>query len=164
MHTRCTTHGCPHFAKLGNYCLYHSRAFGLMSLPLRRPYTPTAANDTFPFVRSSDKAHGSDVAAKPQARYDHPNNSLPRLKSARMCRVAGCSSYARRQGRCSRHGGSITCAAEGCATPAQTGGKCRAHGGGSLCKMDGCGAFARTQGLCGQHRQVAQQTLAARSA
>ncbi|KDO24596.1 hypothetical protein SPRG_10127 [Saprolegnia parasitica CBS 223.65] len=72
-------------------------------------------------------------------------------KAHRLCSERGCASYARRLGKCSRHGGARLCSVRGCATPAQTAGKCRLHGGGTLCKQPGCTSFARTGGWCAPH-------------
>ncbi|KDO24598.1 hypothetical protein SPRG_10129 [Saprolegnia parasitica CBS 223.65] len=87
---------------------------------------------------------------------------LCQVQPSRMCKVPGCTSYARRRGRCSRHGGAKPCAVHECHTPAQTGGYCRAHGGGKHCKVAGCDAFARYQGCCSRHaapREPSDPTL-----
>ncbi|EQC36685.1 hypothetical protein SDRG_06120 [Saprolegnia diclina VS20] len=72
---------------------------------------------------------------------------------SRACKEPGCYSYARRLGRCSRHGGVNACDVDGCLTPAQSRGRCRMHGGGTLCKTTGCDAFARFKGHCSKHTQ-----------
>ncbi|KAH9119252.1 hypothetical protein LEN26_006579 [Aphanomyces euteiches] len=131
--TTCRSARCERFAKVDGLCLEHFRA--------------ADATQERPII---SLWFGDAKAEKSRSTND--------LKSVRLCRVEGCSSYARRQGRCSRHGGCIVCSVDGCATPAQIGGKCRAHGGGIRCKSPGCRAFSRAHGLCFRHYRILVDT------
>ncbi|OQR89018.1 hypothetical protein THRCLA_22761 [Thraustotheca clavata] len=132
---RCRLHGgvdgCTKYAKVHSMCLYHNQ---------HKTRSPEIISQTNCAISSY---------------MDEINNKVPRSAS-RMCRVEGCCSYARRLGRCSRHGGSKQCEIENCTTPAQTGGLCRAHGGGTPCKYTGCKAFARYRGFCTRHAPLKQ--------
>ncbi|EQC36684.1 hypothetical protein SDRG_06119 [Saprolegnia diclina VS20] len=126
MPRRCAIERCTRYAKVDQLCLLHGR---LQSI--RRQARTHVASSPMSITISWDMLH--------------------QVQPSRMCRAPGCTSYARRRGRCSRHGGAKPCAVHECQTPAQTGGHCRAHGGGKHCKAVGCDAFARYQGCCSRH-------------
>ncbi|OQR95408.1 hypothetical protein THRCLA_07889 [Thraustotheca clavata] len=129
----CAEKGCSKFAKIKEYCIMHSHQRECSSPRLSAQVKEPTMSPILP-----------------------PKQNL-KQKSApttRICKTPGCQSYARRFGRCSRHGGASICLVKGCTTPSQTGGKCRIHGGGSLCKIDNCQIFARLQGLCLEHYEA----------
>ncbi|KDO24602.1 hypothetical protein SPRG_10133 [Saprolegnia parasitica CBS 223.65] len=129
----CSVAGCSKFAKLHGHCIAHWHTQGCQSPRSQAAAEPPtmSPNGTTPTTRIVCKA-------KP-------------APPTRMCKTPGCQSYARRFGRCSRHGGASLCTVKGCSTPSQTGGRCRVHGGGSQCKVADCTTFARLHGFCLEH-------------
>ncbi|KAF0698894.1 Aste57867_10518 [Aphanomyces stellatus] len=123
----CTEVDCTRFAKVGGRCLHHEKLL----------VAAIAA-------KASQSIHS--LLAVPVTSPRKTTN-----KNSRQCKATGCTSYARRHGKCSRHGGSLTCFVDGCVTPAQIDGLCRAHGGKRRCSISGCRGAARQHGLCHSH-------------
>ncbi|EQC36689.1 hypothetical protein SDRG_06124 [Saprolegnia diclina VS20] len=130
----CAVAGCSKFAKLHGHCIMHWHTQGCKSP--RSPVTPAEP----PTMSPSGPTPMTRIVCKAKP-----------APATRMCKTPGCQSYARRFGRCSRHGGASLCTVKGCSTPSQTGGRCRVHGGGSQCKVADCTTFARLHGFCLEH-------------
>ncbi len=59
-------------------------------------------------------------------------------KPRKQCEAVGCSSLARKGGRCKLHGGGIRCKFKDCTTAAQVNELCRKHGGVHTCAEPSC--------------------------
>ncbi|OQR86683.1 phosphatidylinositol kinase (PIK-G2) [Achlya hypogyna] len=147
-------HGCTRYAKIYVLCLIHSRANGLKSEVSNNPVYHHLDK---PCAMPRDSVFVMSGATSPS--FSKRSSSIERkaILASRACKVVGCYSYARRLGRCSRHGGSNECQIDGCTTPAQSRGLCRMHGGGTLCKTKGCPSFARVKGHCSKHSPLGRK-------
>ncbi|OQR89019.1 hypothetical protein THRCLA_22762 [Thraustotheca clavata] len=142
MRNLCTLDGCTRYAKINHYCLLHDR----LQRIVQKAYVYRNSIDLFSTYQTTytKQLEMSSITTLSELTSKIKNKN-------RKCKVTGCTSFPRRYGLCSRHGGSKLCRVDGCSTPAQTGGRCRIHGGGTLCKANGCTSFARFQGHCLEH-------------
>ena len=71
--------------------------------------------------------------------------------NVKRCKIDGCTTQARKNGLCVRHGAKTECKHEGCTNHAQKGGVCNKHGAKRECKHEGCTNHAQKGGVCKRH-------------
>lgn len=87
-----------------------------------------------PLLEMQPEEEPKEIASQTEIVDGAINQTGLRKKSTpRLCVVLDCTSQARYNERCKRHGGSKPCIVPGCTKTTQTHGLCIRHGGGSRC-------------------------------
>ncbi|OQR86702.1 hypothetical protein ACHHYP_10265 [Achlya hypogyna] len=116
----CSVLGCTKFAKIRGHCIVH----------WSQRDTDDCASPRSPEATETSREPTMSPCVPPTNRVVCKAKPAP---ATRMCKTPGCQSYARRYGRCSRHGGASMCQVTG------------------QCKVGGCTTFARLHGYCLEH-------------
>ena len=116
---------------------------------VKRTRKVAQGKDTSRTTRSRKKTH---IERKSR------DDSIPRPKQARkLCSHKACTSYARRNGVCVKHGAKSAvkyCSHRKCSNIAVKGGVCRRHGARvirKICTHKGCDNWAQKGGVCQKH-------------